>query len=53
MGMIDGEGRFEARPEWTALESWVRGKVQVFIQDLLEAEVTDLLGRKKSVSIYV
>jgi len=48
MEMINGKGRVEARPEWTALESWVRGKVQGFVQELLEAEVTDLLGREKS-----
>lgn len=30
------------------MESWVRGKVQGFVQELLEAEVTDLLGRDKS-----
>lgn len=48
MGMIDGKDRVDARPQWTALESWVRGKVQDFVQDLLEAEVTDLLGRDKS-----
>ena len=48
MEMINGKDRVDARPEWTALESWVRGKVQDFVQDLLEAEVTDLLGREKS-----
>jgi putative transposase len=30
------------------LESWVRSQVQRFIQGLLEEEVTDLLGRRKS-----
>jgi len=48
MGMIDGKGRVEARPQWRMLESWVRGKVQGFVQELLEAEVTELLGRNKS-----
>lgn len=48
MGIIDSKGRSGSRPEWTALESWARTKVQEFIQDLLEAEVTDLLGREKS-----
>jgi transposase-like protein len=48
MRMIDGKGRVEASPEWASLETWVRGKVQVLIQDLLEAEVTELLGRRKS-----
>ncbi len=48
MGIIRDEGRFEERPEWTALESWARAKVQGFVQDLLEGEVTELLGRGKS-----
>ena len=30
------------------LESWVRGRIQSWIQDLLEEEVTELLGRGKS-----
>ncbi|HXG90833.1 MAG TPA: hypothetical protein VNN73_00495 [Blastocatellia bacterium] len=30
------------------LESWVRSQVQIFIQDILEQEVTELLGRDKS-----
>ena len=29
-------------------EEWVRRKVQEFIQSLLEEEVTELLGRRKS-----
>jgi len=33
---------------WESLESWVREKVQSFIQALLEEEVTELLGRAKS-----
>lgn len=48
MGMIDGKDGVVARPQWTMLESWVRGQVQGFVQDLLEAEITDLLGRSKS-----
>ena len=31
------------------LEQWIRGHVQGFIQRVLEEEVTDLLGRQKSV----
>ena len=34
---------------WETLESFVRVKVQAFVQDLLEEEVTELLGRGKSV----
>ena len=35
-------------PTWETLEQWVQGQVQQLIQDLLEAEVTELLGRCKS-----
>ena len=35
-------------PTWETLEQWVQGQVQELIQDLLEAEVTELLGRCKS-----
>jgi putative transposase len=34
-----------SRPEWETLESWVRFRVQGWVQDLLDEE---LLGRKKS-----
>jgi len=47
MGMIDAKGR-GSRPEWTALEKWARLRVQEFVQELLKAEVTELLGREKS-----
>jgi putative transposase len=33
---------------WENLEEWVRRKVQEFIQSLLEEEITELLGRRKS-----
>lgn len=36
------------RPGWAALEEYARGKIQGWIQDLLEEEVTELLGREKS-----
>lgn len=35
-------------PEWSDMEAWVRGKVRELLQGLLEAEVTELLGRSKS-----
>lgn len=35
-------------PVWDTLETFARGKVQEFIQQLLEDEVTELLGREKS-----
>ncbi len=37
-----------SRIVWDNLEDWVREKVQEFIQSLLEEEVTELLGRRKS-----
>jgi len=37
-----------SRIVWNDLEEWVRKKVQEFIQSILEEEVTELLGRKKS-----
>jgi putative transposase len=30
------------------LETWLRGQIQHYLQDLLEAEVAELLGRRKS-----
>ena len=38
----------ESRPEWEQLEDWVRGQVQRLIQELLEEEVTEFLGRANS-----
>lgn len=42
------EGAGESRVVWEELEGWLRGKVQEFVQDVLEAEVTELLGRGRS-----
>jgi len=39
----------ESSITWNNLEQWIRGHVQNFIQGILEEEVTDLLGRQKSV----
>jgi len=36
-------------PTWGTLEMWARTKIQGWFQDLLEAEVTDALGREKSI----
>jgi len=33
---------------WETLEAFARAQVQDFIQQLLEDEVTELLGRRKS-----
>ena len=41
-------GDTASRPAWDTLETFARGKVQEFIQQLLEDEVTELLGREKS-----
>ena len=35
-------------PTFEDLESFVRGRVQGFIQSILDEEVTELLGREKS-----
>jgi len=42
------DGREAARVCWESLEEWTRQRVQGYIQDLLEEEVTELLGRAKS-----
>lgn len=42
------EAQGSSTPIWENLEAWVRTQVQTFVQDLLEAEVTELLGRRKS-----
>lgn len=38
-----------SRPEFEHLEGWLRGQIQVLIQDVLEEEVTEFLGRARSV----
>jgi len=38
----------EAKPEWDHLEEWLRRKMQKAIQEVLEDEVTEFLGRAKS-----
>jgi putative transposase len=38
----------KSRVVWESLEAWVREKIQGYVQDLLEEEVTALLGREKS-----
>ncbi len=37
-----------SRVAWASLEEWVRGQVQAFVQQVLEEEVTEFLGRRKS-----
>jgi len=41
-------GSQTSRIVWDNLEEWARRKVQEFIQSLLEEEITELVGRKKS-----
>jgi putative transposase len=41
-------GDAASRPTWDTLESFARLQVQSFIQQVLEDEVTELLGREKS-----
>ncbi len=43
-----GAGSSSSGEWWDHLEDFVRGHIQRFIQSLLEAEVTERLGRKKS-----
>ena len=38
----------ESRAHWEDLEEWVRGQIQGLIQELLEEEITELLGRAMS-----
>ena len=38
-----------SRPEWEHLEEWLRGQMQGLIQELLEQEVTEFLGRTRPV----
>jgi transposase-like protein len=38
-------GNLKLSPTWEGLHEWLRGAVQALIQEALEAEVTELLGR--------
>jgi len=42
------EGVKKSSVVWENLEEWVRGKIQCYLQDILEEEVTVFLGREKS-----
>jgi len=39
-----GQGSGSSTPTWEALEGFVRAKAQELIQQILEQEVTELLG---------
>lgn len=45
---IAGRETESTAPVWESLEGLVREKAQEFIQEILEEEVTELLGRRKS-----
>ena len=42
------ESTVASSPTWERLETWLRSKMREWMQDLLEAEVDELLGRRKS-----
>ncbi len=48
MEKVNSRDQGQSRVTWDHLEGWVRGKVQELIQTILEEEVTDLLGRRRS-----
>ena len=39
---------FAKHPQWGTLEEFARGRIQSWLQDVLEEEVAELLGRGKS-----
>ena len=45
---IAGPQGASSRPMWEMIEGMVREKAQEFIQQIMEEEVTELLGREKS-----
>ena len=45
---IAGPQGASSRPMWETFEGMVREKAQEFIQQIMEEEVTELLGREKS-----
>ena len=49
MRMQTTETTSESRPEWNTLEHWLRDRMQNLVQHVLEEEVTEFLGRAKSV----
>jgi len=48
MSKVTTTGTQTSRVIWADLEEWARQKVQELIQGILEDEVTELLGRRKS-----
>ncbi len=48
MDQKNTEDRFGSRPMWDQLEELARKRIQSFLQELLEEEITELVGRRKS-----
>ena len=48
MGEKSTQSNESSRVVWETLEEWARGGIQKWLQELLEMEVTELLGRQKS-----
>jgi len=48
MSKQNTKGSVESRVCFEQLEDWVRGRIQIWVQELLEEEVSELLGRGKS-----
>jgi len=42
------EAKKGGRPDWATLEEFARLRIQSWLQELLEEEITELLGRRKS-----
>lgn len=42
----------KSRVVWENLEAWVREKSRRYVQDLLEEEVTVLLGRRRLIFLH-
>ena len=45
MSKRNTESIVKSSPEWGELEGWLRGSMQNLIQEVLEEEVTEFLGR--------
>ncbi len=48
MGKKTTERTSESRATWDGLEALMRQRIQTWLQDPIEEEVTELLGREKS-----
>jgi len=48
VGQKNTKGRFGSRSMWDQLEELARERIQEFLQELLEEEITSLVGRRRS-----